>query len=124
MSPRETEPARLLYVNHTLSFSQGGAEVVLLELFRRMDPQRFDCHLAAPRDREGVPTEFSSLNTQIHLLPTAEQPALKNPLRYLQFAFRLIRLILSCYLLLRRLKPDIVHINSIVSLVLGHGNAE
>jgi hypothetical protein len=60
---------RILFVNHTLDFDHGGAELVLQELVRHLDPARFECQVAAPVEDEGIPERLLELGISVNAMP-------------------------------------------------------
>jgi glycosyltransferase involved in cell wall biosynthesis len=107
---------KILFVSHTLNLAAGGAERVLLGILQRMDRDRFDIGLVAGRDARGVPAEFEELALPIRLLPGLPMDTERGLLGFLRMGTALLTSALSLWGILRRDRPDLIHVNSVFAL--------
>lgn len=104
----------VLFVNHTLDRKAGGAEQVLSSLLTGLAPSPFALRLAAPRkaDREN---EISP-EVERHWLPPFHMDPTRSIANLARTALSLLRANLAFGVLVRRLRPDVIYVNSIFAL--------
>lgn len=107
---------KVLFVSHTLDFAAGGAERVLLDILARIDRSRFDVRLVVCRDTGGAPPEFRALGLPIELLPHLEMTSSRSPWNFLRIGLSLVGSAFRLLGILRRERPDVIHVNSPFSL--------
>ncbi len=107
---------KVLFVSHTLDSAAGGAERVLLDILKRIDREAFEVGIAVGRDATGVPVEFKQLGIPIEVLAMLPMDAPRGLAGALKVGSRLLSLATSLFFILRRDRPDMIHVNSIFAL--------
>lgn len=109
-------PPRILFVNHTLDPMAGGAERVLYSLIEGLDSEGLDLHLAvpvAPNCEELRPTATYHRLPAFHMVPS------RSPWNVLKTLYCLLKMNAALALLIRRVRPDVIYVNSIFALHFG-----
>jgi glycosyltransferase involved in cell wall biosynthesis len=107
------EPPRVIFVNHTLDPTAGGAEKVLYALLRGLVAGGLDVHLAAPREQDREPP---MLDVECHWLPPFQTASSRSVGNLARAGIALARISLTVTSLLRQLRPDLIYVNSIFAL--------
>lgn len=64
---RDQSRAKLFVVSTSMVF--GGAEIMLLELLKRLDQKKFDVTLCVLKEAQGLQSQFKELGYKIHVFP-------------------------------------------------------
>jgi glycosyltransferase involved in cell wall biosynthesis len=101
---------RILYVNHTGSVS--GAEVVLLNLLRGIDRERYEAVVVSPM-QGSLGAELLKLGVEWLPIPAIDARFTLRPSRMLRAFGQFVRTVHALRKRIRSLSPDIVHANSV-----------
>ena len=105
--------ARILFVNHTLDPMAGGAERVLHSLIEGLGSEGFDLHLAVP---VSLNREELRPDATYHRLPPFHMVPSRSPWNVLKTVYCLLKMNAALVFLIRRVRPDVIYVNSIFAL--------
>ncbi|MCP5056941.1 MAG: glycosyltransferase family 4 protein [bacterium] len=106
---------RILFCNHTLDPRAGGGERVLDDLLGALDRDRFEVHLAVPRERNLADPVGVGVADAVHRLPAVDFDT-RNRGALFGVAWNLLRAVVALAMLILRVRPDVLYVNSIFAL--------
>lgn len=107
---------RILFVTHTLDLAAGGAEQVLYDLLAELDRSRFEPIVSAPAPTPAQRRRLQELRVELFELPPFEVYRGKRWTQALGATRSLAYLCIGTMRAIRRTRPHVAHVNSVVAL--------
>jgi glycosyltransferase involved in cell wall biosynthesis len=96
----------------------GGADASLFELVQALDRSRFDAHVVVPHEGPFA-ARYRSLGIPVHVVPLQKLKNTRDVRWHLAWLCRAPVRILRLLRLFRRLRPDVIHVNTSVEALAG-----